>query len=290
MALCHKLLNPKVSGKRLSSFSSINLAGNELSSSIPFSICSRDSKSNPQYINLSNNKFFGVIPTSIGYSRKLVSLNLGNNNLTGNVPNELQQLKSLSYLQLNDNILDGTPLNFISKLPELQVLNLANNHFEGSIPSAFGSAIQLSILSLRSNKFNGSIPQQITHLEELQILDLSGNNLNGLIPRKIGNLMMLRSRDGSSYLNNSLLCGFYTNNTCEVDRRTEATDGNSPNEDDKEDAKDKLLLYAIVALGFAVGFWGLFFVLLLKKQKWWFPYWRLVNVVAVGVANCMWKN
>ncbi|KAI3958238.1 hypothetical protein MKW92_030164 [Papaver armeniacum] len=411
-------------GKRLSSFSSINLAGNELSSSIPFSICSRDSKSNPQYINLSNNKFFGVIPTSIGYSRKLVSLNLGNNNLTGNVPNELQQLKSLSYLQLNDNILDGTPLNFISKLPELQVLNLANNHFEGSIPSAFGSAIQLSILSLRSNKFNGSIPQQITHLEELQILDLSGNNLNGLIPRRIGNLMMLRSRpndesllgssindvqlqmvikgimtqfeklyayssgldlscnnlegnipeeigllkglstlnlshnrfssvipqsvgsmnglesldlsfnrlsglipysltsmnslerlnlsynslsgriprgthfdtlsgDGSAYLNNSLLCGFYTNNTCEADRRTEATDGNSPNEgyeDDKEDAKDKLLFYAIVALGFAVGFWGLFFVLLLKKQKWWFPYWRLVDVVAVGVANCMWKN
>ncbi|KAI3958234.1 hypothetical protein MKW92_030160 [Papaver armeniacum] len=414
-------------GKRLSSFYSINLASNKLSSSIPFSICSRDSKSNTEYINLSNNKFFGVIPTSIGYSRNLLSLNLGNNNLTGNVPDELQRLKWLSYLQLNDNILDGTPLSFISKLQELQVLNLANNHFEGSIPSAFGSSIQLSILSLRSNKFNGSIPQEFSHLVKLQILDLSGNNLNGLIPRKIGNLMMLRSRpndesllistsllgsstidvqlhmvikgimtqfeklyayssgldlscnnlegnipdeigllkglstlnlshnrfssvipqsigsmdglesldlsfnrltghipdsltsmnslerlnlsynnlsgripraphfdtlsgDGSAYLNNSLLCGFYTNNTCEADRRT---DGNSPNEgheDDKEDAKDKLLLYAIVALGFAVGFWGLFFILLIKKQKWWFPYWILVDVVAVGVANCMWKN
>ncbi|KAI3958235.1 hypothetical protein MKW92_030161 [Papaver armeniacum] len=144
-------------GKRLSSFNIINLASNELSSSIPFSICSRDSESNPQYINLSNNKLFGVIPTSIGYSQSLVSLNLGNNKLTGNVPNELQQLESLLYLQLNDNILDGTPLNFISKLPELQVLYLANNHFEGSIPSAFGSAIRLSILSLRSNNFNGSI-------------------------------------------------------------------------------------------------------------------------------------
>ncbi|KAI3897732.1 hypothetical protein MKW92_043859 [Papaver armeniacum] len=411
-------------GKRLSSFYSINLAGNELSSSIPFSICSRDSESKPEYINLSNNKFFGVIPTSIGYSRNLVSLNLGNNNLTGNVPNELQRLKSLSYLQLNDNILDGTPLSFISELQELRVLNLANNHFEGIIPSAFGWAFGLSILSLRSNNFNGSIPQEISQLGLLQILDLSGNNLTGLIPKKIGNLMMLRSRpndasllgsstndvqldmvikgimiqfkklyafssgidlscnilegnipeeigllkglstlnlshnrfssvipqsigsmnglesldlsynkltglipyslasmsslqrlnlsynnlsgtiprephfdtlsgDGSAYLNNSLLCGFYTNNTCEADQRTEATDGNSPNEvyeDDKDDAKDKLLLYAIVALGFAVGFWGLFFVLLLKKQKWWFPYWRLVDVVAVGVANCMWKN
>ncbi|KAI3951389.1 hypothetical protein MKW92_048277 [Papaver armeniacum] len=396
-------------GKRLSSFNSINLAGNELSSSIPFSICSRDSESNPDYIDLSNNKFFGVIPTSIGYSRNLVSLNLGNNNLTGNVPNELQQLESLSYLQLNDNILDGTPLNIISKLQELRYT------------SAFGSAIRLSILSLRSNKLNGSIPQELSHLVKLQILDLSGNNLNGLIPRKIGNLMMLRSRpndasfleindadvqlqmvikgimiqfeklyayssgidlscnnlegnipeeigllkglstlnlshnrfygvipqsigsmnglesldlsfnkltglipyslasmsslgrlnlsynnlsgriprephfdtlsgDGSAYLNNSLLCGFYTNNTCGDDHRTDATDSNSPNEYDKQDAKDKLLLYAIVALGFAVGFWGLFFVLLLKKQNWWFPYWRLVDVVAVGVANCMWKN
>ncbi|XP_026444402.1 LRR receptor-like serine/threonine-protein kinase GSO1 [Papaver somniferum] len=362
-------------GKRLSSFNSINLAGNELSSSIPFSICSRDSEFNPTFINLSNNKFFGVIPTSIGYSWDLISLNLGKNNLTGNVPNELQQLKSLSYLQLNDNILDGTPLNIISKLPGLAVLNLANNHFEGSIPSAFGSATGLSILSLRSNKFNGSIPQEISHLEELQILDLSGNNLNGLIPRKIGNLMMLRSRpndtyllddsridvqlqmvikgimlqfkklyayssgidlscnnlegnipeeigllkglstlnlshnrfssvipqsigsmnglesldlsfnkltglipyslpsmnslerlnlsynnlsgriprgphfdtlsgDGSAYLNNSLLCGFYTNNTCEADQRTDATDGNSPNqghEDVKEDAKEMVV-------------------------------------------------
>ncbi|KAI3958226.1 hypothetical protein MKW92_030152 [Papaver armeniacum] len=407
-------------GKRLSSFDSINLAGNELSSSIPFSICSRDSESNPTYINLSNNKLFGVIPTSIGYSRDIISLNLGNNTLTGNVPNELQQLESLSYLQLNDNILDGTPLSFISELQQLRVLNLANNHFEGSIPSAFGSAIRLSILSLRSNKFNGSIPQEFSHLEKLQILDLSGNNLNGLIPRKIGNLMMLRSRpndasfleindadvqlqmvikgimiqfeklyayssgidlscnnlegnipeeigllkglstlnlshnrfssvipqsigsmnglesldlsfnkltghipdslaslssletlnlsynnlsgkiprephfdtlsgDGSAYLNNSLLCGFYTNNTCEDDRRTEATDGNSPNEG-YEDDEEELLLYAIVSLGFAVGFWGLFFVLLLKKQKWWFPYWRLVDVVAMRVANFMWKN
>ncbi|XP_026444304.1 probable LRR receptor-like serine/threonine-protein kinase At4g36180 [Papaver somniferum] len=413
-------------GTRLSSFTSINLAGNELSSSIPFSICSRDSESNPEYINLSNNKLFGVIPTSIGYSRNLVSLNLANNNLTGNVPNEIQLLKSLLFLQLNDNSLDGTPLNLISKLQELQVLNLANNHFEGSIPSAFGSAIGLSILSLRSNKFNGSIPEEFTRLKKLQILDLSGNNLNGLIPRKIGNLMMLRSRpndeslvtsttllgssidvqlqmvikgiklqfrklyayssgidlscnnlegnipedivllkglstlnlshnhlssvipqsigsmnglesldlsfnkltglipyslasisslgklnlsynnlsgkiprdphfdtlsgEGSAYLNNSLLCGFYTNNTCEADQRTDATDSDSTNEDDKDDAKDKLLLYAIVALGFAVGFWGLFFVLLLKKQKWWFSYWRLVDVVAVGVANCTWKN
>ncbi|KAI3903118.1 hypothetical protein MKW92_005725 [Papaver armeniacum] len=413
----------KENGKRLSSFSTINLAGNEFSGLIPFFICSKDSESNPTFMDFSNNNLSGIIPTSIGYCTYLNSLNLGANNLTGNVPSELQQLKSLSYLQLNDNNLDGSPLNFISMLQKLQVLNLANNHFGGRIPTVFGSLHDLTILSLRLNKFNGSIPEEIIHLKNLQILDLSENNLTGFLPRKIGNLMMLRSRpndaysldqflgysvvsvqlqmvikgivmqfeklytyssgvdlscnalegnipyeigllqglstlnlshnhfsgiipksvgnmsglesldlsfnklsgkipqslvlvrylgylnlsynnlsgripreahfdtlsgDGSAYLNNSLLCGFYTNHTCEGDRRSNVTDSNPPNEsyqDDKEDAKEKLLLYAIVALGFGVGFWGLFLVLLLKKEKWWFGYWRLVDVVALRVAN-----
>ncbi|KAI3967964.1 hypothetical protein MKW92_044006 [Papaver armeniacum] len=413
----------KENGKRLSSFSTINLAGNEFSGLIPFFICSKDSESNPTFMDFSNNNLSGIIPTSVGYCTYLNSLNLGGNNLTGNVPSELQQLKSLSYLQLNDNNLDGSPLNFISMLQKLQVLNLANNHFGGRIPTVFGSLGDLTILSLRSNNFNGSIPEEVIHLKNLQILDLSENNLTGFLPRKIGNLMMLRSKpndaysldqflgysvvsvqlqmvikgivmqfeklytyssgvdlscnalegnipyeigllqglstlnlshnhfsgiipksvgnmsgleslalsfnklsgnipqslvsvrylgylnlsynnlsgripreahfdtlsgDGLAYLNNSLLCGFYTNHTCEGDRKSNVTDSNPPNEsyqDDKEDAKEKLLLYAIVAQGFGVGFWGLFLVLLLKKEKWWFGYWRLVDVVALRVAN-----
>ncbi|KAI3958223.1 hypothetical protein MKW92_030149 [Papaver armeniacum] len=146
----------------------------------------------------------------------------------------------------------------------------------------------LESLDLSFNRLSGHIPYSLASMSSLGRLNLSYNNLSGTIPREPH--FDTLSGDGSAYLNNSLLCGFNTNNTCGADRRTEATDENSPNEDDKEDAKDKLLLYAIVALGFAAGFWGLFFVLLLKKQKWWFPYWRLVDVVAVGVANCMWKN
>ncbi|XP_026415880.1 receptor-like protein 56 [Papaver somniferum] len=142
----------------------------------------------------------------------------------------------------------------------------------------------LESLDLSFNKLTGLIPYSLPSMNSLGRLNLSYNNLSGTIPR--GPHFDTLSGDGSAYLNNSLLCGFYTNNNCEADQRTDATDGNSPNEDDK----DKLLLYAIIALGFAVGFWGLFFVLLLKKQKWWFPYWRLVDVVAVGVADCMWKT
>ncbi|XP_026384623.1 LRR receptor-like serine/threonine-protein kinase GSO2 [Papaver somniferum] len=350
-------------GKILSSIDTIVLSDNELSGPIPFSMCSKVNR----IIDLSNNKLSGIIPTSIGYCTKLLSLNFGHNNLTGNVPDVLGQALSLTFLQLNDNNLDGVPLGFISKFQRLEVLNLAKNKFEGSIPTAFGSLEYLQILSLRFNKFNGSIPEEITHLQPLQILDISHNHLTGLIPKKIGNLTRLISRpegtqpllnygagdlklqmvikgivtqllkvfhytsgvdlscntfsgnipeeigllkalstlnlshnqlsgiipqecrkyeripkglhfdtlsgDGSAYINNSLLCGDFTNNTCEGDKRSNSTDNNSPNEgyeDDQNDAKDKLLLYAIVALGFAVGFWGLFFVLLIKKEKWWF--------------------
>ncbi|KAI3958225.1 hypothetical protein MKW92_030151 [Papaver armeniacum] len=127
----------------------------------------------------------------------------------------------------------------------------------------------LESLDLSFNKLTGHIPDSLASLSSLQMLNLYYNNLSGPIPREPH--FDTLSGDGSAYLNNSLFCGFYTNNTCEADRRTDATDSNFPNEDDKEDAKDKLLLYAIVSLGFAVVFWGLFFVLLLKKQKWWFP-------------------
>ncbi|KAI3932215.1 hypothetical protein MKW92_009109 [Papaver armeniacum] len=77
-------------GKRYTSFRSINLSGNQLSGSIPFSICSEESQSNPIYIDFSNNKLSGLIPTSIGYCIYLESLNLGRNNLTGNIPSELK--------------------------------------------------------------------------------------------------------------------------------------------------------------------------------------------------------
>ncbi|XP_026415041.1 receptor-like protein 56 [Papaver somniferum] len=194
-------------------------------------------------------------------------IDLSCNNLEGNIPEEIGLLKGLS------------------------TLNLSHNCFSGVIPQSIGSMNGLESLDLSFNKLTGLIPHSLPSMNSLGRLNLSYNNLSGTIPR--GPHFDTLSGDGSAYLKNSLLCGFYTNNTCEADQRTDATDGNSPNEgheDDKEDAKDKLLLYAIVSLGFAVGFWGLFFVLLLKKQKWWFPYWRLVDVVAVGVANCMWKN
>ncbi|KAI3937815.1 hypothetical protein MKW92_017813 [Papaver armeniacum] len=188
---------------RLGGNSGIVLYGNELSGSIPSSICSQET-GGPEYLDLSNNKLSGTIPTSIGYCTLLSYLILGNNNLTGNVPNELEQAEYLEYLQLSDNNLNGTFPKVIKRLTYLRGLYLGNNNFEGIIPTGLGSIELLGFLSLRSNKFNGSIPKDIFQLDTLQVLDLSGNNLSGSIPKEIGNLRRLTSRiiNSSRYIFN----------------------------------------------------------------------------------------
>ncbi|XP_026398115.1 LRR receptor-like serine/threonine-protein kinase GSO2 [Papaver somniferum] len=176
-------------GKRLFNASAISLAGNELSGSIPFTLCPTvPSFTSTQFIDLSGNKLSGTIPSNIGYCRNLGTLKLGNNNLTGKVPDELKLAKNIRFLQLNNNHLDGNPTNLASEFRKLEFLNLANNNFEGSIPKTLGSLKHLRFLSLRSNNFNGSIPKEIIHLQDLQLIDLAINKFSGNLPNKCGNL------------------------------------------------------------------------------------------------------
>ncbi|XP_026444568.1 receptor-like protein EIX2 [Papaver somniferum] len=188
------------------SVNNLYLSNNELSGSIPSSICSQKPRNtkwdliipilifqDDLIINLSRNKLSGIVPYSIGYCTNLIILDISNNNLTGNVPNELQHT-NLIYLALSDNNLNGPFPMLIRSLLYLRVLNLRNNKFEGNIPVGLGSLERLAILSLRSNRFNGSIPNDIIHLQELRILDLSLNDFSGPIPLKLGNLTTLTSK------------------------------------------------------------------------------------------------
>ncbi|KAI3898972.1 hypothetical protein MKW92_020737 [Papaver armeniacum] len=403
-------------GKRLSNAFNINLSGNKLSGTIPFSMFPTKPQFLTDYIDLSNNKLSGIIPTNIGYCGSLRYLNLGTNNLTGKFPRVLELAKTLKYLQLSKNHLDGT-INFISTLHKLEFLNLQYNNFGGSIPTGLGALQDIKYLSLRSNKLTGSIPEEILHLQKLQILDLALNNLSGSVPIKLGNwtglmnnsyasddygdiqLQMVTkgiviqvkklfnystlidlscnclngsipkeigllkvlaslnlshnqlsddipvsvgdlsalgsldlsanrlsgpiphsltsvhslgvlnlsynmlsgkiprenhfdtlSLDGLAFAENDLLCGFPTEKICKGDRNTSTSNATDKDDEvDREDVKDKLL-YAIVALGFGVGFCGLYFVLLMKKQKYWFRYWRFIDSIALRIAECIQNN
>lgn len=84
-------------------------------------------------------------------------------------------------------------------------------------------------------------------------------------------------------------CGVPTKKLCDGDQVTRTSNTYGTSEGDQEDAKEKMFFYDVIALGFLVGFWGLLFVLLLKKEKWWFSYWRFVDCIAVKIVGCIWR-
>ncbi|KAI6691011.1 hypothetical protein NL676_027839 [Syzygium grande] len=76
-------------------------------------------------IDLSSNKFQGIIPDAIGRLRLLKGLNLSHNNLQGHIPLPLGNLSELEC---------GTIPTELTNLTSLEVLNVSSNQLTGSIP------------------------------------------------------------------------------------------------------------------------------------------------------------
>ncbi|KAI3932065.1 hypothetical protein MKW92_031701 [Papaver armeniacum] len=195
----------------------------------------------------------------------------------------------------------------MSMLVLLSSLNLSYNYFSDNIPENIGDLSALESLDLSSNRLSGHIPRSLATIDSLEVINLSNNNLSGKIPR--GTHFDTLSLDGSAFAGNDLLCGSPTKKVCEGDHDTStcntnlakgkhntstshshANPSNEVDDDDPEDAKEKLFLCAIVALGFILGFWGLFFFLFLNKQKWWFPYWRWIDSIVTRITDCILNN
>ncbi|KAI3924517.1 hypothetical protein MKW92_016654 [Papaver armeniacum] len=277
---------------------------------------------NFKILSLRSNKFNGSIPNDIVNLHELQILDLSMNNLSGPIPMKLGNLAKLTsrhgdnfspgyyttlrfhfalkgtvtdFVQLNlvstlidlsSNILEGSIPEEISLLKGLGLLNLSHNLLSDNIPTSVGNMSSLESLDLSSNSLWGNIPQSLTLIDSLGFLNLSYNNLSGKIPR--GNHFDTLSFDGSAFAgNNLLLCGLPTQMECMGDHNVST---GKADEEDQEDGKEKLLLYAIIGLGFGVGFWGLFCILLVKKHKWWFPYWRSIDFVAARIVGYIYKK
>jgi hypothetical protein len=87
-------------------------------------------------IDLSENRFSGLIPEKYGNLTALHVLNMSHNALTGEIPHELSHLTRLESLDLSWNMLYGEiPPELAISLTSLEWLNLSYNNLSGRIPS-----------------------------------------------------------------------------------------------------------------------------------------------------------
>ncbi|KAH0710668.1 hypothetical protein KY290_009616 [Solanum tuberosum] len=101
-------------------------------------------------IDLSNNKFEGLIPNIMGDLIALRVLNISHNGLVGHIPSSLGSLSLVESLDLSSNHLVGNiPAQFTS-LTSLEVFNLSYNNLEGCIPQ--GNQFQ----TFENNSYEGN--------------------------------------------------------------------------------------------------------------------------------------
>ncbi|KAI3748826.1 hypothetical protein L6452_12203 [Arctium lappa] len=163
----------------------LHLESNKIEGPFPPSICNL---SNIWYLNISDNRFDGVIPQCIGnIHSSLWIADMGNNYFHGSIPNAYKDCGQLQGLILNGNRLEGEVPSSLSNCQYLEVLNLGNNLLNGTFPSWLGDLPYLQVLVLKSNKLHGPIKTSSAGKAPfpcLQVLDLSHNGFVGHLPRK----------------------------------------------------------------------------------------------------------
>ncbi|GJT93608.1 leucine-rich repeat-containing protein [Tanacetum coccineum] len=85
-------------------------------------------------VDLSNNRFEGEIPNTIGSLNSLKVLNLSHNNLNGEIPKAIGNISGTESLDLSWNQLIGEIPQSLAEIKGLAVLNLSQNDLVGRIP------------------------------------------------------------------------------------------------------------------------------------------------------------
>ncbi|XP_034694090.1 receptor-like protein 7 [Vitis riparia] len=128
---------------------------------------------------LSDTKFSGKVPYSIGNLKRLTRIELAGCDFSGPIPNSMADLTQLVYLDLSNNKFSGSiPPFSLSKY--LTRMNLSHNYLTGPISSShWDGLVNLVTLDLRDNSLNGSLPMLLFSLPSLQKIQLSNNKFSG---------------------------------------------------------------------------------------------------------------
>ncbi|KAK4393968.1 Receptor-like protein EIX2 [Sesamum angolense] len=182
-----------------------------------------------------------------------------------------KELKYTSHLGLvklidfSDNSLVGEIPSNVTKLTGLVSFNISNNNLVGPIPPHIGEMKSLNSLDFSRNHLSGGIPTGICDLDSLGSLHLSYNNLSGRIPQDNHCLTFERP----TYIGNVGLCGPPLNKSCPGDEPIQdpnsTVDAQGEFHDDDDDRFITRGFYIALALGFIVGFWGIYGTILLNK-------------------------
>ncbi|KAL6195037.1 hypothetical protein ACLB2K_030659 [Fragaria x ananassa] len=261
-----------------------------------------------EYLTLNHNRITGSIPSWIGSLPRLYSIIMDFNLLSGKIPKELWMLLMLVSEQAAATV--GTALDLPIFYPSVDyskpiqynylyyeaMISLKSNNLYGNIPSEIGQSQLLTYLDLSNNNLSGNIPEQTANIKGMRQLDLSMNQLSGNIPMSFTSLhflsklnvsfnnlegpipssTQLQSFDASEFEGNLNLCGDPLPNKCKRTKGTDEPDMNSTDADMKEHQFP--WFYISAALGFIIGFWGVFGSLVLLK-KWRYAYYQFLDNV-----------
>ncbi|KAE8673454.1 Protein STRUBBELIG-RECEPTOR FAMILY 6 [Hibiscus syriacus] len=134
---------------------SLNVAGNNLSGSLPYSIANMITLA---YLNVSHNSLSPSVGDIFPNLPDLDTLDISFNNFSGDLPVSFSSLGNLSSLYVQNNQFTGS-LDVLPGLP-LKTLNVAKNHFTGWIPQEL---LSLPTFIYDGNSFdNGPHPSSLS--------------------------------------------------------------------------------------------------------------------------------
>ncbi|XP_039173782.1 receptor-like protein EIX2 [Eucalyptus grandis] len=178
----------RMDGNKMPRLIRFYLEGNNLSGSIPNSLCAME---NLIHLDLSKNQLSGRLPLCLKKLKALEMISLGDNRLRGQITNYFCHFKQLAVLNLHKNGFDKVLPQCLSNLTELVLLDLSDNDFTGEIPPFGRRFKRLSIINLENNSLTGGIPTQLCQLDSLRFLSLARNNISGSIPLCFNGLLSM---------------------------------------------------------------------------------------------------